>query len=577
MFARVPFGSTAELAPLWDAGIRIRHVSEGWALVEASSRQTRYLPSGSVVIAPVRRDMAYAWVAAVRENVADVDVLMRWRNRALVGVRKKNAEYLHEVAPPHGAVPLGDWSREALILQPKPSMPLKIPAQRRATNDMMADFSFDNWQRIVNALAENDGVGSRFTFRTADAQVFDGSPQPDDAIDRATGWIAGELESYGYDVKFDQFRHVRFANLSSKQAEYGMQNVVATKRGVGDHAHRTILMTAHYDSVASRTEGWDDNWRTMNAPGADDNASGVATVLEAARLFGERDFDFTVTFVLFSGEEIGLFGSKHYADQARQAGEELVAVVNTDMMAYEADGNLDLHAVVNRNSEWILDEIERSGLAESSPLNILSVRDADFVFSDHAPFWAKGYSAIFFSEESEFDTPEFNPHYHSVEDLPETLNPDYAAASARFIVETTAMLARIVADDQPLGEPPIRIAAVSVYPNPFVAGESATNIQYQLNRDADTRVEIFDLSGRRVYDRSYALGSERGRRGLNEVVVWDGRNVIGERVAQGQYFVSVTATDADGIASNRVARVMTVPDASYLDRFRRGISASPQR
>ena len=88
-------------------------------------------------------------------------------------------------------------------------------------------------------------------------------------------------------------------------------NVVATLPGSDPNAGYYVLC-AHYDATAVRSIGW--NWREDPAPGADDNASGVALVMESARALSGQTFPWTIKFIAFSGEELGLFGSRAYAE-----------------------------------------------------------------------------------------------------------------------------------------------------------------------------------------------------------------------------------------------------------------------
>ncbi|MCH6580889.1 MAG: M28 family peptidase, partial [Nitrospinae bacterium] len=69
-------------------------------------------------------------------------------------------------------------------------------------------------------------------------------------------------------------------------------------------------MVGHYDSISTKTAGWEQNWRTLPAPGASDNASGVAEMRGGSRILSKHEFDFTIRFIAFSGEELFLFGSK---------------------------------------------------------------------------------------------------------------------------------------------------------------------------------------------------------------------------------------------------------------------------
>ena len=134
-----------------------------------------------------------------------------------------------------------------------------------------------------------------------------------------------------------------------------MYNVIGELPGT-DPTAGYYLICAHYDAIGSRTKGgW--NWRTDPAPGADDNASGVAAVLEAARVLSQVDLPWTVRFALWSGEELGLHGSREYAGRAGDDDDRILGVINIDMVGYNRQRNR-VELVTNPASQWIVDLLE---------------------------------------------------------------------------------------------------------------------------------------------------------------------------------------------------------------------------
>ncbi len=103
-------------------------------------------------------------------------------------------------------------------------------------------------------------------------------------------------------------------------------NVVAIQRGTA-HPNRYVIMTGDIDSRAS-----DVMDAKIDAPGANDNASGLAGTLEAARILTEYDFESSIVYAGLSGEEQGLFGGQHMAQVAREQGWDIAAVLNNDMI-----------------------------------------------------------------------------------------------------------------------------------------------------------------------------------------------------------------------------------------------------
>jgi hypothetical protein len=115
---------------------------------------------------------------------------------------------------------------------------------------------------------------------------------------------------------------------------YQLANVEATLPGLV-RPDDIVIIGAHFDSIASRTPG---DPSATNAPGADDNASGTAGVLEIASVLSRYQFAQTIRFIGFNAEEQGMIGSQRYAQAAKDAGDKIVAMVDLDMIGYVNDG-----------------------------------------------------------------------------------------------------------------------------------------------------------------------------------------------------------------------------------------------
>ena len=183
-------------------------------------------------------------------------------------------------------------------------------------------------------------------------------------------------------------------------------NVIAKKTGT-KYPNQQFIVCAHYDDMPSGAL----------APGADDNASGVCAVIEAARLLSSYNFDYTLIFIAFDEEERGLLGSKAYADTALMHGDSIVAVLNLDMIAYDSnnDNKNDVHT--NTNSYNFANEF-MSVMNVYQPLLDPSLISSISGGSDHQSFWNKGYKAILSIEY----TNDFNNYYHTVNDKFSNLN-----------------------------------------------------------------------------------------------------------------------------------------------------------
>jgi acetylornithine deacetylase/succinyl-diaminopimelate desuccinylase-like protein len=130
----------------------------------------------------------------------------------------------------------------------------------------------------------------------------------------ASHYIRNTLRAQGYD------------NVSFHDYDEWNDNVVCIKEGT-TRRDEYVVTGAHYDSI-SRDGG--------SAPGADDNATGTVGVMEAARVVAGYEFERTVIFIAFSGEEQGLVGSESWASEAAAAGLNIVAMINLDMLCYLA-------------------------------------------------------------------------------------------------------------------------------------------------------------------------------------------------------------------------------------------------
>ena len=153
-------------------------------------------------------------------------------------------------------------------------------------------------------------------------------------IGAARRWVKAEMERYGQasngrmEVILDPFIVGPTRRIPEPTR---MKNVMATLKGVNPDDDRIFIISGHLDSRAS-----DVSDANIDAPGANDDASGVALVMELARIMSKRSFSATVIFLAVQGEEQGLFGARHLAEKAREEGWNIAAMINNDMV-----GNTD--------------------------------------------------------------------------------------------------------------------------------------------------------------------------------------------------------------------------------------------
>ncbi len=343
-----------------------------------------------------------------------------------------------------------------------------------AIEEMVDAVSLESLKGSMTDLQENRDLnspgrsyGSRFCLR-----VRDTNNPSDGACDNAAEYIYGKFASYGLDVEYDPFIH-EVKEREHYKGRYRMRNVVATLPGKGPKSYKTYIICAHYDSIAGLQAGWMWDWKILPAPGVDDNASGAAAVLEAARILSNYDFDYTVRFIAFSGEELGMFGSKHYAQAAAASGDQIAGVINLDMIAYDPN-ELDIDVVTNEDSQWLANAIHRVEEIHGIDLIVNHVVAPEMVYSDHSSFWKSGYSAVFIIEGSDRHSDEFSPVNHTPDDTLEKLNFELALRTCRLAVATLAQLADPITGSDDVIRPDLMVNSIRFSHTPYRRGDTIT-------------------------------------------------------------------------------------------------------
>ncbi|MBN1861536.1 MAG: Zn-dependent exopeptidase M28 [Candidatus Thermoplasmatota archaeon] len=204
---------------------------------------------------------------------------------------------------------------------------------------------------------------------------------------------------------------------------YSSNNVEATINGTDTSSDEIYIVCGHYDTVAS-------------SPGADDDGSGTVAVLIAAYVMSQHQFNYTIKFVAFSGEEEGLYGSRIYAQQAAAQGWNIAGVLNADMISYAITtshgNNVDVY--VNSASTWLYTYTVNVGAEYNDYIHLTLHNAGTSSGSDHYYFWQNGYSAIFYFEY------EMTPYYHTSGDTIDHINATYAVKNVKLILATLAEL-----------------------------------------------------------------------------------------------------------------------------------------
>ncbi len=398
---------------------------------------------------------------------------------------------------------------------------LALAAQRVIQRVPAAQADVRDDPRIAALAAEvsadrlRAGVETLQSFQTRDATTT-GSLS-------AANFLYDYFRGLGLATRYEDFT---FAGTIDGVRVTGLPatNIVVTIPGTVS-PEQIVVVGAHYDSFAREQT-------RVFAPGADDNASGSAALMEIGRVLSRQPFDFTVRIVAFGAEEYGLHGSRAHAVAARAAGEQILAVLNLDMIGFTDRVPEDLDVVVDTRSEWLAARYI-AVTDRYAPLPTTRRLDPLLRASDHAPFWDNGYSAMLGIEDAVLN----NPYYHRATDRVETLNFDFASGAVRATLAVAADLAQ----PSRTPAPPLRPSARTSFLRSLVSRVKLTELSWSQPSDRQA-------VGYHVYRSATAHGSYQRVTGspVNATSFTDRVTSAADQVA---YYV-VTSVDAAGRESN---------------------------
>jgi hypothetical protein len=264
---------------------------------------------------------------------------------------------------------------------------------------------------VISMLEQVDAT----TFMSYEENLTQNGPRPTGSANciAAAAYIYSQFENFSLPVRYAHWNN----------GGYSSDNVEATINGTNESSDEIYIICAHYDTVSA-------------GPGADDDTSGTVAVLMTALIMSQYQFEHTIKFVAFSGEEQGLLGSAIYAQQAKQAGWDIVGVLNCDMISYAVtttDGN-NLIVFENTASEWLYTYTFNVNTEYADYIQLTLHHGGSTWGSDHNSFWDQGYDALFYFEYTE------TPYYHTSQDTMEHINASYAVKNIRLVLATLAEL-----------------------------------------------------------------------------------------------------------------------------------------
>ncbi len=300
---------------------------------------------------------------------------------------------------------------------------------------------------LINQVNE-DSIGSSIEHLQHYGTRLCFSPQ---AV-QAQNWLQSKLQAYGYTTYIQ--------NLAQPSGSSG--NVIATLPGAL-YPNEYIVLGAHYDSYTGQAQ----------APGADDNASGTAGILEIARVLSQHTLSRTLVLCLWAAEELGCYGSSAYAQEAAGNNINIMGYLNIDMCGYQYGSTVHTNVVGPSSAQPLMDfyaatcslylpafQVTLGGILPGS--------------SDHASFNTAGYMGIFPFE----DVDHYSPYIHTPGDtLGSSVNSlPMAAVFTRAVLATALEMANQV-------PPPVFLTASS--------GQQEINLHWKNPGVSATEYHIF--------------------------------------------------------------------------------------
>lgn len=328
---------------------------------------------------------------------------------------------------------------------------------------MVAEIKAENLENTVKKLVS---FGTRHTLSDTKSKTR--------GIGAAQQWVKSEFEKYAAEsngrltATIDYFTIKADGRRIAQDSQLG--NVMATLKGTDPNDDRVLIISGHLDSRV--TDVMDAK---SDAPGANDDGSGVAAMMELAKIMSKRSFPYTIIFVAVTGEEQGLYGARHLAELAKKENWNIIAMLNNDMIGnslssgtnlrdntkvrvfseatpyLETEDEAKMRKLINRDNDSPSRLLARyiktttDQYVDQLEINLVYRNDRFLRGGDHTPFSQNGFTAIRFCEMN-----ENHDHQHQdlrtenntkYGDLPEFMDFEYLRKIAASNLATLANLA----------------------------------------------------------------------------------------------------------------------------------------
>jgi len=484
------------------------------------------------------------------------------------GLEERLARFAFSIAP----LPSRVETRALLPRAPRPSgavgKTMISPERLGLMRQVAGSISEDSLRAIVHLVSVIDSTAelrSRHTYRDSSIAV---------AVELLRERMRAAVGGFGVD-SVQQFTF-RYGGI-----DFVRYNVIGSVPGRTPGTGKFVVC-AHYDDTGSRTtysepgRYWD--YRIDPAPGADDNGTGIASVLECARALRGLKFDFDLEFVLFCAEEQGLWGSKAYVAENEALGSNVIGTLNFDMHGFRGSAD-STFLRTNNSSAWLSDHLSAVAQAVYDSVGLaVGVVTVDGVYdaSDHSSFWVNGYDAVHFFEDRSL--PPTNPYYHTIYDTEDKLNFNLCSKVAAVGAASLAYFAE-TSDPWDLevkpGDLEFRVARAALPVTSAFSGEVVTivprfhNVGGASAESLDVYVRVYDgdpaaggaLIGERLVEGKLAAGAGP----MVQPFEW----LLGDGDA-GQHSIYIVADAGAGevnLSNNKAWTSLTVSSASLSVRY----------
>lgn len=323
-----------------------------------------------------------------------------------------------------------------------------------------------------------------------------------------------------YDVQDWLYEHYGTMNVDTVvKHDFKLHNLSITETGDNilaiqwgtKHPDEFVICGAHYDSYA--WDGYDPD--TIRSPGADDNASGVAGIIETARILSPYTFDRSVIYANWCAEECGLLGSAAYAADCAEQGMDIVGYFNLDMTGYlEAGSDIHVHLMYTTQDSLIANYVYNFShiYFPEMPIQQAWLQGGD---SDYSSFNRNGYPAVHPFE----DVHACSPFIHSRNDIL-GLSVNNLEQSKRF-TELNLGLVATLAGINNFAVPENETTMVALYPNPVSEMLTVKGVSMK-------EVSVFNLMGQQL---------------ISQTVTGDECEIDVSPLVSGIYFVRILSAD----------------------------------